>query len=73
MSEFEGLEKKAQDYVEEHPDQADKGINEAEGVAERETGHQHDQQIDEAAKAAEQHLGQGQNQQGNQNQQGSQS
>lgn len=71
MSEFENLEKKAQDYAEEHPEQADKGINEAEGFAERETGHQHDQQIDEAAKAAEQHLGQGQNQQG-QNQQGNQ-
>lgn len=76
MSEFENLEKKAQGYAEEHPDQADKGVNEAEGFAERETGHQHDQQIDEAAKAAEQHLGQGQNQQGNQNdqnQQGNQS
>jgi hypothetical protein len=32
MSEFSDLEKKAQDYVEEHPEQADKGINEAAGV-----------------------------------------
>ena len=46
VSEFGDLEKKAQDYVEEHPDQADKGINEAAGFAERETDHQHDQQID---------------------------
>ena len=66
MSEFRDLEKKAQDYVEEHPEQADKGINEAAGFAERETDHQHDQQIDRAVDAAEQHIGQGQNQQGNQ-------
>jgi hypothetical protein len=79
VSEFGDLEKKAQDYVEEHPDQADKGISEAEGFAERETDHQHDQQIDSAVNAAEQHFGlnqdqnqqdqnqQDQNQQGNQN------
>ena len=66
MSEFRDLEKKAQDYVEEHPEQADKGINEAAGFAERETDHQHDQEIDRAVDAAEQHIGQGQNQQGNQ-------
>ena len=75
MSEFGDAEKKAQDYVEEHPEQADKGINEAAQFGERETGHQHDQQIDRAAEAAEQHIGKGQNQQGNQddqNQQGNQ-
>jgi hypothetical protein len=72
VSEFGDLEKKAQDYVEEHPEQADKGINEAEGFAERETDHQHDQMIDRAADAAEQHIGQGQNQQDDQNQQGNQ-
>ena len=77
MSEFGDLEKKAQDYVEEHPDQADKGINEAAGFAERETDHQHDPQIDSAVSAAEQHFGQNQdqNQQGSQddqNQQGNQ-
>lgn len=70
MSEFENLEKKAQDYVEEHPEQADKGINEAEQFADRETGHQHDEQIGRVADAAEQHIGQGQDQQGDQNQQG---
>ncbi len=70
MSEFENLEKKAQDYVEEHPEQADKGINEAEQFAERETDHQHDEQIDRAVDAAEQHIGHGQNQQGDQSQQG---
>ena len=77
VSEFGDLEKKAQDYAEQHPDQADKGISEAAGFAERETDHQHDQQIDSAEKAAEQHFGQSQdqNQQGNQdnqNQQGDQ-
>lgn len=79
VSEFGDLEKKAQDYVEEHPDQADKGLSEAAGFAERETDHQHDQQINSGVDAAEQHFGlnqdqnqqdqnaQDQNQQGNQN------
>ena len=67
VSEFGDLEKKAQDYVEEHPEQADKGISEAEGFADRETDHQHDDLIDHAGDAAEQHLGQGQNQQDSQN------
>ena len=70
MSEFGDLEKKAQDYVEEHPDQADKGLSEAAGFAERETDHQHDQQINSAVDAAEQHFGQNQDQnQQDQNQQ----
>jgi len=74
VSEFGDLEKKAQDYVEQHPDQADKGISAAEGFAEQETGHQHDQQIDSAVNAAEQHFGlnQDQNQQGNQDDQNQQ-
>jgi antitoxin protein of toxin-antitoxin system len=65
MSEFENLEKKAQAYVEEHPEQADKAINEAGEFAERETDHQHDEQIDRAVNAAEQHISQDQ---GNQQQ-----
>ena len=60
MSEFDDLEKKARAYAEEHPEQADKGINEVTEFAERETNHQHDEQIDRAVDAAEQHLGQGQ-------------
>jgi hypothetical protein len=78
VSEFENLEKKAQAYVEEHPDQADKAINEAGQFADRETGHQHDEQIDWAVNAVEQHIGEDHNQgdqqqtQGGQNQQGSQ-
>ncbi len=58
---------KAQAYAEEHLEQADKGINEVAGFAERDTHHQHDEQIDRAVAAAEQYFGQDQDQQGNQN------
>ena len=53
MSEFDDLEKKAEAYAKEHPEQADKGINEVAGLAERDTDHQHDEQIDRAVDAAE--------------------
>jgi hypothetical protein len=66
MSEFDDLEKKAEAYAEEHPEQADKGINEVAGFAERDTDHQHDEQIDRAVEAAERHIGQRQDRQGNQ-------
>ena len=72
MSEFGDLEKKAQDEVEQHPEQADKGISEAEGFADKETDNQHDDLINRAGDMAEQHLGQGQDQQDDQNQQGNQ-
>ena len=62
MSEFSELEKKAETYAEEHPEQADKGVNEVAGIAERDTDHQHDEQIDRAVDAAEQHLSQDQGQ-----------
>ncbi len=68
MSEFGELEKKAEAYAEEHPEQADKAINEVAGIAERDTDHQHDEQINRAVDAAEQHLRQDQDQQGNQSQ-----
>jgi hypothetical protein len=58
MSEFDDLEKKAEAYAEEHPEQADKGINEVAGFAERDPDHQHDEQIDRAVDAAERHIGQ---------------
>ncbi|MGE5135928.1 MAG: antitoxin [Gemmatimonadota bacterium] len=61
MTDFRDLEKKAESIAEEHPEQTGKGIDEAAGFAERETGHQHDEQIDRAAEAAEKRLG-GQNQ-----------
>ena len=66
MSEFGDLEKKAKAYAEEHPEQAEKGIDEVAGFAERNTDHQHDEQIDRAVDTAEQHISQGQDQQGNQ-------
>src|SRR5438270_2646353 len=66
VSEFGDLEKKAEAYAEEHPEQADKGINEVAGFAERDTDHQHDEQIDRAVEAAERHIGQRQDRQGNQ-------
>jgi len=72
VSEFGDLEKKAEDFAEEHPEQADKGISDAEGFADRETDNQHDDLINRAGDMAEQHLGQGQDQQDDQNQQGNQ-
>lgn len=62
MSDFGELEEKAEAYAQEHPEQADKPINEVADVAERDTDHQHDEQIDRAVDAAE-----GQDQQDNQN------
>jgi hypothetical protein len=61
VSEFDDLEKKAEAYAEEHPEQADKGVNEVAGIDEDDTDHQHDEQIDRAVDAANQHSGQGQN------------
>ena len=52
-------------YAQEHPQQADKGLNEVAGLAERDTDHQHDEQIYRAVDAAEQHLAEGEDQQGN--------
>jgi MT0933-like antitoxin protein len=62
VSEFGDLEKKAEAYAKEHPEQADKGINEVAGIAGNDTNHQHDEQIDRAVDAAHQHIGQGQDQ-----------
>ena len=61
MSDFDNLEKKAEDVVEQHPEQADKAVTEVGGIAERDTDHQHDDQIDRAVDAAEKHLNEGQN------------
>jgi MT0933-like antitoxin protein len=60
VSEFDDLEKKAEVYAEEHPEQADKGIDEVAGLTERDTDHQHDEQIDRAVNAAERDIGRGQ-------------
>ena len=65
VSEFDDLEK-AEAYAEEHPEQADKGIDEVAGLAERDTDHQHDEQIDRAVNAAERHIDQRQDRPGDQ-------
>jgi MT0933-like antitoxin protein len=57
VSEFSNLEKKAESYAEEHPEQVDKGIGDAAQYAERETGHKYDTQIEHAEDAAEKHVG----------------
>jgi len=57
VSEFGGLEQKAESLAQDHPDQARKGMDEATQFAERETGNKYDSQIEGAAGAAEQHLG----------------
>lgn len=67
VSNFGDLEKKAEAYAEEHPEQAEKGINEVSGIAESDTDHQHDEQIDRAVDAAQQHIGRGQDQERNRN------
>jgi hypothetical protein len=66
VSEFDDLEKKAQAYAREHPEQAGQAINEVAGIAERDSDHQHDEQIDRAVDAAEQHLAE-EDRPGNQN------
>jgi hypothetical protein len=57
MSDFDDLEKKARAYAEEHPDQADQGVDQAPEFAERATDLQHDEQVDRAVDTAGQHTG----------------
>ena len=64
MSDFGDLEKKAEAYVKEHPEQADKGIDEVADIAEHDPDHQHDEQIDRAVDAAQPHVDQDRGQQG---------
>lgn len=68
MSEFDELEKKAEAYAEEHPDQAGKGVDEVAGITGNDPDHQHDEQIDRAVDAAEERVRQDHGQgQGSQN------
>jgi len=60
VSDFGDLEKKAEAYAKEHPEQADKGINEVADIADRDPDHQLDEQIDRAVDAARQHTRQDQ-------------
>jgi hypothetical protein len=66
VSEFDDLEEKARAYADEHPEQADKGINEIAGFTEHDPDHQHDEQIDRALDAPEQCTGRDQDQQADQ-------
>lgn len=67
MSDFDELEKKAEAYAEEHPDQADKRVNEVSGIAESDPDHQHDEQIDRAVDAAQHDIGEGHDQRDTEN------
>jgi ABC-type nitrate/sulfonate/bicarbonate transport system substrate-binding protein len=66
VSEFGDLEKKAEAYAKEHPEEADKGINEVADIPEPDPDHQLDDQIDRAVDAAQQHTRQDQDQGQNQ-------
>ena len=59
MSEFDDLEKKAQDFVDEHPEQGDKKIDEVTDIPEHDTDYQLDEHIDRAMDAAAQQASQG--------------
>lgn len=69
MSDFRNVEEKAENYVEEHPEQADKGVNEVAPFVEDESDYQHDQEINRAVDTAEQRIRQGQNEPGDQDKQ----
>ncbi|MGE5293131.1 MAG: antitoxin [Micromonosporaceae bacterium] len=64
MSEFRDLENKAESYAKEHPQQVDKGLEEAGKAVDKETGGKYDREIQGAVGAAEKHFG---DQQGQQN------
>jgi hypothetical protein len=66
MSEFGGLEHEAESLAKDHPQEADKAMDEAGQVADRETGNKFDSQVQDAEGAAEKDFGgqdQGQGQQ----------
>lgn len=58
MSEFEQEAKKAESFAEEHPGEADKGIQEAGDFANRETGGKYQGEVQDATRAAEHHFSQ---------------
>ena len=64
MSEFDDLEKKAQDFVDEHPEQADKPVDEVTDIPEHDTDYQHDEHIDQALDAAQEQTSQAKDQPG---------
>ena len=66
MSEFGGLEHEADSLAKDHPQEADKALDEAGQFADRESGNKFDSQVQDAEGAAEKDFGgqdQGQGQQ----------
>jgi hypothetical protein len=66
MSEFGGLEHEAESLAKDHPQDADKALDEAGQFADRETGNKFDSQVQDAEGAADKDFGgqdQGQGQQ----------
>jgi hypothetical protein len=57
MSEFSGLEHEAESLAKDHPQEADKAMDEAAQFADRETGNKFDSQIQGAEGAAENKFG----------------
>lgn len=57
MSEFSGLEHEAESLAKDHPQEADKAMDEAAQFADRETGNKFDSQIQGAEGAVEKDLG----------------
>jgi hypothetical protein len=62
MSEFSGLENEAESLAKDHPQEADKALDEAGQFADRETGNKFDSQIQDAEGAVDKDFG-GQDQQ----------
>jgi len=57
MSEFSGLEHEAESLAKDHPQEADKAMDEAAQFADRETGNKFDSQIQGAEGAVENKMG----------------
>ena len=57
MGEFDDLENKAESFAREHPQEVDKGLQEAGQLADRETGNKYDSEIQGAVGAAEKAFG----------------
>jgi hypothetical protein len=67
MSEFSGLENEAESLAKDHPQEADKVMDEAAQFADRETGNKFDSQIQSGEGAVEQKFGIQDQDQGQQN------
>ena len=57
MSEFSGLEHEAESLAKDHPQEADKAMDEAAQFADRETGNKFDSQIQSGEGAVENKMG----------------